>query len=80
MSLNRSLFSNREKRYSKWKPEKQSVLTLGCLREKTMVDSSKKKKKRRRKKKERTLVEEKENNPAIRLNPHLQSQRHKIII
>jgi hypothetical protein len=39
-----------------------------------------KKKKTEEEEEERTLVEEKENNPAIRLNPHLQSQRHKIII
>jgi hypothetical protein len=67
MSLNRSLLFNREKDIHSGNQKKQSVLTLGCLREKRkakktmVVDSSKKKKKEE----ERTFVEEKGNNPAI---------------
>jgi hypothetical protein len=68
MSSNRSLLFNREKDIHSGNQKKQSVLTLGCLREKrkakkTMVDSSKKKKEEE--KEERTFVEEKGNNPAI---------------
>jgi hypothetical protein len=50
MSLNRSLLFNREKDIHSGNQKKQSVLTLGCLREKRkakktmVVDSSKIKK------------------------------------
>jgi hypothetical protein len=55
MSSNRSLLFNREKDIHSGNQKKQSVLTLGCLREKrkakkTMVDSSKKKGRRKRRK------------------------------
>jgi hypothetical protein len=67
MSSNRSLLFNREKDIHSGNQKKQSVLTLGCLREKrkakkTMVDTLKK---NEEEKEERTFVEEKGNNPAI---------------
>jgi hypothetical protein len=85
MSLNRSLLFNREKDIHSGNQKKQSVLTLGCLREKrkakkTMVVDSSKKKKRKKKEhllRKREIIQPFINRQAVlNLNPHL--QRHKI--